>query len=48
MATVATTLDELTATYLEQLAEHTPGSHALRAEAEQVLPGGVSGHFKAW
>ena len=48
MATVAATLDELTASYLEQLAERTPGSHALRAEAEQVLAGGVSGHFKAW
>jgi glutamate-1-semialdehyde 2,1-aminomutase len=48
MATVATTLDELTASYLEDLAERTPASHALRAEAEQVLAGGVSSHFKAW
>jgi glutamate-1-semialdehyde 2,1-aminomutase len=48
MATVATTIDGLTAQYLEQLAERTPGSHALRAEAEQVLAGGVSSHFKAW
>jgi glutamate-1-semialdehyde 2,1-aminomutase len=48
MATVATTIDALTAHYLEQLAERTPGSHALRAEAEQVLAGGVSSHFKAW
>jgi glutamate-1-semialdehyde 2,1-aminomutase len=48
MATVATTLDALTASYLEQLAERTPSSHALRAEAEPVLAGGVSGHFKAW
>jgi glutamate-1-semialdehyde 2,1-aminomutase len=48
MATVATTIDALTATYLEQLAERTPGSHALRREAEHVLAGGVSSHFKAW
>src|SRR6202008_2009721 len=37
-----------TGSYLEQLAERTPASHALREEAEQVLSGGVSGHFKAW
>jgi glutamate-1-semialdehyde 2,1-aminomutase len=48
MATVATTIDALTTRYVEQLAERTPGSHALRAEAEQVLAGGVSSHFKAW
>src|SRR5919204_1526044 len=48
MATVAASIDELTATYLERLAERTPGSHALRAEAERVLAGGVSSHFKAW
>ena len=48
MATVATGIEELTASYLEQLAERTPRSHELRAEAEQVLAGGVSGHFKAW
>ena len=48
MATVATTVDALANRYLEQLAERTPGSHALRAEAEQVLAGGVSSHFKAW
>ena len=48
MATVATTIDALTAQYLEQLAERTPSSHALRQEAEQVLAGGVSSHFKAW
>ncbi len=38
----------LTAGYLEQLAERTPRSHALRREAEHVLSGGVSSHFKAW
>jgi glutamate-1-semialdehyde 2,1-aminomutase len=48
MATVAAGIEELTASYLEQLAERTPRSHELRAEAEQVLAGGVSGHFKAW
>ena len=48
MATVATSIDALTTRYVEQLAERTPGSHALRAEAEQVLAGGVSSHFKAW
>jgi glutamate-1-semialdehyde 2,1-aminomutase len=48
MATVATTIEALTAHYLEQLAERTPASHALRQEAEQVLAGGVSSHFKAW
>jgi glutamate-1-semialdehyde 2,1-aminomutase len=48
MATVAATIDALTASYLEQLAERTPRSHALRREAERVLAGGVSSHFKAW
>jgi glutamate-1-semialdehyde 2,1-aminomutase len=48
MATVATTIEALTAHYLEQLAERTPSSYALRREAEQVLAGGVSSHFKAW
>ena len=48
MATVATTIEALTAHYLEQLAERTPGSYALREEAEHVLAGGVSSHFKAW
>jgi glutamate-1-semialdehyde 2,1-aminomutase len=48
MATVAATIEALTARYLEQLAERTPGSHRLRREAEQVLAGGVSSHFKAW
>jgi glutamate-1-semialdehyde 2,1-aminomutase len=48
MATVATTIEELTDHYLEQLAERTPKSHDLRREAEQVLAGGVSSHFKAW
>ncbi len=44
----AATIGELTAAYLEQLAEQTPGSHALHAEARKVLSGGVSAHFKAW
>ena len=48
MATVAASIEELTASYLEQLVERTPRSHELRAEAERVLAGGVSGHFKAW
>src|SRR5215471_4795278 len=48
MATVATTLAALTDDYLERLAARTPRSHALRLEAEQVLAGGVSSHFKAW
>jgi glutamate-1-semialdehyde 2,1-aminomutase len=48
MATLATTIEALTAHYLEQLAERTPASYALRQEAEQVLAGGVSSHFKAW
>ena len=48
MATMATTIEGLTASYLEQLSEKAPASHALRQEAEQVLAGGVSSHFKAW
>jgi glutamate-1-semialdehyde 2,1-aminomutase len=48
MATVATTIEALTEHYLERLAERTPGSHELRRQAEQVLAGGVSSHFKAW
>jgi glutamate-1-semialdehyde 2,1-aminomutase len=48
MATVATTIEALTANYLDKLAERTPSSYALRHEAEQVLAGGVSSHFKAW
>jgi glutamate-1-semialdehyde 2,1-aminomutase len=48
MATVATSIELLTAAYLEQLGERTPRSHELRREAELVLPGGVSSHFKAW
>jgi glutamate-1-semialdehyde 2,1-aminomutase len=47
-AAAATSLEALTAAYLEQLAERTPGSHALREQAERVLSGGVSSHFKAW
>ena len=45
---MATGIETLTAGYLEQLAERTPGSHELRREAEKVLAGGVSSHFKAW
>jgi glutamate-1-semialdehyde 2,1-aminomutase len=45
---VGATIEQLTAGYLEQLAGRTPRSHALRREAEQVLAGGVSSHFKAW
>jgi len=48
MATVATTIEALTQDYLDRLAERTPRSHELRREAEQVLAGGVSSHFKAW
>jgi glutamate-1-semialdehyde 2,1-aminomutase len=48
MATTATTIEALSAHYLEQLADRTPASHELRREAEQVLAGGVSSHFKAW
>ena len=48
MATAVTTIEALTAHYLEQLAERTPASYALRQEAEPVLAGGVSSHFKAW
>ena len=48
MATATTTTEALTAGYLAQLAERTPGSHELRRAAEQVLAGGVSSHFKAW
>ena len=47
-ATTATGIEGLTADYLAQLTEKTPCSHALRREAEPVLSGGVSSHFKAW
>ena len=47
-ATLATAIETLTASYLDRLAERTPGSHALREQAERVLAGGVSSHFKAW
>jgi glutamate-1-semialdehyde 2,1-aminomutase len=47
-ATLATGIEALTASYLDRLAERTPGSYALREQAEQVLAGGVSSHFKAW
>jgi glutamate-1-semialdehyde 2,1-aminomutase len=47
MATTAG-LDVLTTDYLAELEEKTPGSHALRTQAELVLSGGVSSHFKAW
>src|SRR5215831_17387240 len=48
MATTTTGIQALTADYLERLAARTPRSHALRRQAEQVLAGGVSSHFKAW
>ena len=48
MATVATAIESLVSHYSEQLSERTPRSHELRQEAEQVLAGGVSSHFKAW
>jgi len=48
MATATTTIEALTAGYLDQLADRTPASHRLRGEAERVLAGGVSSHFKAW
>jgi glutamate-1-semialdehyde 2,1-aminomutase len=48
MATVAAGIESLTSRYLEQLAERTPASHELRRQAERVLAGGVSSHFKAW
>jgi glutamate-1-semialdehyde 2,1-aminomutase len=47
-ATTASGIEALTADYLTRLAERTPRSHALRREAEAVLSGGVSSHFKAW
>src|SRR4026207_1688842 len=48
MATTATTIEALSAHYLEQLADRTPASHELRREAEQGPARGVSSHFKAW
>jgi glutamate-1-semialdehyde 2,1-aminomutase len=48
MAITASGIEALCADYLAQLAERTPGSHALRDQAELVLSGGVSSHFKAW
>ena len=48
MATMTTTVEALTESYLEQLAARTPRSQELRREAERVLAGGVSSHFKAW
>jgi glutamate-1-semialdehyde 2,1-aminomutase len=44
----ATTIEELTASYLERLEEKTPASHELYRQASRVLSGGVSSHFKAW
>src|SRR5436190_22947071 len=41
-------VDALVSGYLERLAARTPRSHELRRDAEQVLAGGVSSHFKAW
>ena len=46
--TTATGIEALSADYVAQLAERTPKSHALRQQAELVLSGGVSSHFKAW
>ena len=48
MATVETSIDGLITQYRVHLAERMPASHALRADAEKVLAGGVSSHFKAW
>jgi glutamate-1-semialdehyde 2,1-aminomutase len=48
MATTAAGIDTLIAEYTARLAERTPDSHALRQQAELVLSGGVSSHFKAW
>ena len=45
---MAPSIEALTASYLEQLAQRTQASHALREDAERVLAGGVSSHFKAW
>ena len=42
------TIEELTASYLERLAERMPRSYALHEQACLVLAGGVSGHFKGW
>ena len=47
-AGVTTGIEAVTGSYLEQLAARTPRSHELRQEAEHVLAGGVSSHFKAW
>jgi glutamate-1-semialdehyde 2,1-aminomutase len=44
----ASQVEALTGRYLEQLHARTPRSHELRQQAEQVLAGGVSSHFKAW
>jgi len=46
--TTATGIEALSADYVARLAERTPKSHALRQQAELVLSGGVSSHFKAW
>jgi glutamate-1-semialdehyde 2,1-aminomutase len=48
VAVVGTSVEALTADYRARLAERTPRSHELRREAEEVLAGGVSSHFKAW
>ncbi len=45
---VAHTVEELTAGYVERIAERTPSSQALHEDARQVLCGGVSSHFKGW
>src|SRR4051794_30920809 len=48
MVARATTVDELTASYLARVADRTPGSRLLHDEARLVLSGGVSSHFKGW
>jgi glutamate-1-semialdehyde 2,1-aminomutase len=48
MASRTTTVAELTAGYLERVADRTPGSQLLHDEARRVLSGGVSSHFKGW
>ena len=47
-ASTATTIEGLTGSYLERLAERMPRSYELHEQASRVLPGGVSSHFKAW
>jgi glutamate-1-semialdehyde 2,1-aminomutase len=44
----AITIEELTASYVARIANRTPTSVALHADARRVLSGGVSSHFKGW